>query len=79
MSSRSNSEFGSLGDRTRKSIDPASRHILVRRNGVWMPGLLLEWRHTEAGWTGRVAWITDGQGTLCIGVVAAADLKPATS
>lgn len=70
MSRRIGSDFGSLGERTRRG---GSSFVLVDRRA---PGLLVEWSLKESGWWGRVAWL-DGR-DLRVGEIAADRLTPLT-
>ena len=69
-SRRIGSDFGSLGERTRRG---GSCFVLVDRRA---PGLLVEWSLKESGWWGRVAWL-DGR-DLRVGEIAADRLTPLT-
>lgn len=64
MSSRITSDFGSLGDRTGGRTRPASdeqgrtRWVEVD-DGGWLPGVLVSWSRSPAGWLALVAWVAE--------------------
>jgi len=69
-------DSGTLAERTMASRPRLPRHVLVRRDGVWLPGLLLEWIPSGAGWQGRAVWAHGTPVEVTIGVVDSADLQP---
>lgn len=59
MSSRSGSEFGTIGERTARMNTwkpiPGGRHVWIRNGEHECAGLLLGWTRTPGGqWSGRV-------------------------
>ncbi|SDB84011.1 hypothetical protein GA0111570_104231 [Raineyella antarctica] len=83
MSSRIGSDFGSLGDRTAEGAGArqpvgAGRegrtHWVEIDDGAWLPGLLVSWSRSPAGWLALVAWVADGQ--LMVATVPSDRVRP---
>lgn len=72
MSSRTRSDFGSLGERVTRA--PSTRHVEVRRGDTWLPGLLVDWIRVGDLWAAQVAWV---DGELRSAIVAAEQVRPA--
>jgi hypothetical protein len=82
------SMFGSLAQRgvASDAAQPSSepkrriRHVFVAvRTGDKIherPGVLLDWAQEADGWTARVAYVADEDGTLVVAWVGAAQLTP---
>lgn len=81
MSSRTGSDFGSLGNHTG---GPTGR--TVRRPGstswvevddaqYWRPGLLVSWSRAPSGWLALVAWV--GPDGLQVATVPSTRVRPA--
>lgn len=73
---------GVAGDRDRRAGQPPRRirHVFVAlRIGdeiIERPGVLLDWVHKPQGWTARVAYVADEEGTLVVAWFAAEQLTP---
>lgn len=67
---------GSQGTPTRRR----TRHVFVTLRVVDQiherPGVLLDWVQQPHGWTARVAYVADDQGTLVVAWFDAAELTP---
>ena len=80
MSSRITSDFGSLGDRTGDTGRPGpgrdgrTRWVEVD-DGRWLPGVLVSWSRSPAGWLALVAWV-DEDG-LKVASMPSARVRPA--
>lgn len=57
MSSRTRSDFGTLGERARTR--PQVRHVEVAVGEAWWPGVLVAWQKATDGWWAEVAWVQD--------------------
>lgn len=86
MSSRTASEFGTLGERVtatpkpalERPVDPA-QHVWVKTTTGRQPGLLVAWvRDPDGTWWGKVA-VADTPGEASLGLIQARLLTPATS
>ena len=86
MSSRSSSEFGTLGGRleamkpkpVERPVDPA-RHVWVKTPSGRQPGLLVAWVPGAAGkWWGRVA-VSDAPGAASLQLLDSSLLAPASA
>lgn len=80
MSSRITSDFGSLGDRTLgttgKGADPTQRTRWVEvDDGCWLPGVLVAWSRSPAGWMALVAWVAEDH--LKVSSVPSSKVRPA--
>ncbi len=74
---------GVAGDRDRGGVQQRKRrirHVFValRVDDVIIerPGVLLDWVQQPQGWTARVAYVADDEGTLVVAWFAAAQLTP---
>jgi hypothetical protein len=80
--------FGSLAQRgVAGDKDSPDRHRRRRTRHVFVtlrvqdeiherPGVLLDWVQQPRGWTARVAYVADEQGTLVVAWFEAAELTP---
>lgn len=80
--------FGSLaqrgvaGDGEARGTRPRrrTRHVFVALHAGDQiherPGVLLDWVQQPRGWTARVAYVADDQGTLVVAWFEAAELTP---
>lgn len=76
MSSRTGSDFGSLGDRTGGRAGTAgqvTRWVEVD-DGCWLPGLLVSWSRSPAGWLALVAWV--GEDGLRVATLPSDRVRP---
>lgn len=78
MSTRTDSPFGSLGDRVRSGGRPSAprtpiRHVVVDGR---FPGVLISWRREASGWFAMVGFVVDER--LLVEQVPAARLRPAS-
>lgn len=74
MSSRTRSDFGTLGQRAQAR--GRTRHVEVDNNGAWHPGVLVAWQKTDDGWWAQAAWVEDE--ALYARLVPAARVRPAS-
>ncbi len=75
MSSRTRSDFGPLGGRRDHPHDTAGRHVEVKVDESWQPGVLARWEQAGVGWLGLVAWVT-ADGHLEVDLLPADRLRP---
>lgn len=71
MSSRTRSDFGSLGQRVSRA--PATRHVEVDGGDAWHPGVLVDWIRIGEVWAAQVAWV---DGALHTAIVPADRVRP---
>ncbi len=60
MSSRTSSEFGTLGDRVRRSAAAQPRTPWCLVDGV-LPGVIAVWTNMGGEWEALVAYVKDGE------------------